>query len=253
MLRSQAWWLTPLIPALGRQRQTDFWVRGQPGLQSEFQDSQGYTEKPCLKKQNKTKQKTKKNYAQKVGGWGWGLEWGLAHLQDKTNKLWIVLLSFLASIPWPLMLSPILSSYACFSPPPPPSSSRSLSLEPTPLAYLATKTKRIGRQTGCFKIQVNVLLCNSSGTPEPLMMALSCLHCISLQAKRMMQWCRAGCRGSRLSREMGKKSQKHYSKNESRFRNPARGQGRKQTSVGAEHVRMPVLEFQCHPPAHVPP
>jgi hypothetical protein len=32
-----------LIPALGRQRQADFWVRGQPGLQSEFQDSQGYT------------------------------------------------------------------------------------------------------------------------------------------------------------------------------------------------------------------
>jgi hypothetical protein len=34
----------------------------QPGLQSEFQDSQGYTEKPCLNKikQNKTKQnKTK--------------------------------------------------------------------------------------------------------------------------------------------------------------------------------------------------
>jgi hypothetical protein len=28
----------------------DFWVRGQHGLQSEFQDSQGYTEKPCLKK-----------------------------------------------------------------------------------------------------------------------------------------------------------------------------------------------------------
>jgi hypothetical protein len=33
----------------------DFWVRGQPGLQSESQDSQGYTEKPCL--ENKTKQK----------------------------------------------------------------------------------------------------------------------------------------------------------------------------------------------------
>jgi hypothetical protein len=42
----------PLIPALGRQRQADFWVRGQPGLQSEFQDSQGYTEKPCLEKPN---------------------------------------------------------------------------------------------------------------------------------------------------------------------------------------------------------
>jgi hypothetical protein len=23
---SRAWWHTPLIPALGRQRQTDFWV-----------------------------------------------------------------------------------------------------------------------------------------------------------------------------------------------------------------------------------
>jgi hypothetical protein len=52
---SQAWWRTPLIPALGRQRQEDFWVRGQPGLQSEFQDSQGYTEKPCLEKQTNKK------------------------------------------------------------------------------------------------------------------------------------------------------------------------------------------------------
>jgi hypothetical protein len=45
-------------PALGRQRQVDFWVRSQPGLQSEFQDIQGYTEKACLEneKQNKTKQ-----------------------------------------------------------------------------------------------------------------------------------------------------------------------------------------------------
>jgi hypothetical protein len=37
----------------------DLWVPGQPGLQSEFQDSQGYLEKPCLKKQ-KQKQKQKK-------------------------------------------------------------------------------------------------------------------------------------------------------------------------------------------------
>jgi hypothetical protein len=49
----------PLIPALWRQRQ-DFWIRGQPDLQSEFQDSQGYTEKPCLEK-NQTKPKQKKD------------------------------------------------------------------------------------------------------------------------------------------------------------------------------------------------
>jgi hypothetical protein len=58
------WWRTPLIPALGRQRQVDFIVQGQPGLQSEFQDSQGYTEKPCLKKKknnnnNNNNKKTK--------------------------------------------------------------------------------------------------------------------------------------------------------------------------------------------------
>jgi hypothetical protein len=55
------WWRTPLIPALGRQRQADFWVRGQPGPQSEFQDSQGYTGKPCLNKQ--TNKQTNKFYS----------------------------------------------------------------------------------------------------------------------------------------------------------------------------------------------
>ena len=29
----------------------DLWVQGQPGLQSEFKESQGYTVKPYLKKQ----------------------------------------------------------------------------------------------------------------------------------------------------------------------------------------------------------
>jgi hypothetical protein len=51
----QAWCRTPLIQALGRQRQADFWIRGQSGLQSEFQDSQGYKEKPCLEKANNNK------------------------------------------------------------------------------------------------------------------------------------------------------------------------------------------------------
>ena len=41
-------------------RQADFWVWGQPGLQNEFQDSQGYTEKPWLKKPNQTKKTQKK-------------------------------------------------------------------------------------------------------------------------------------------------------------------------------------------------
>jgi hypothetical protein len=48
---------------VGRQRQVDFWAPGQPGLQSEFQDSQGYTEKPCLKKIT-----TKKSAQPRVAG-----------------------------------------------------------------------------------------------------------------------------------------------------------------------------------------
>jgi hypothetical protein len=47
----------PLIPTLRRQREVDFWVQGHPGLQSEFQDSQSYTEKPCLQKNKQQQQK----------------------------------------------------------------------------------------------------------------------------------------------------------------------------------------------------
>jgi hypothetical protein len=54
-----------LIPALGRQRQVDFWVRGQPGLQSEFQDSRGLHRETLSRKQNKTKQNKTKNKKQK--------------------------------------------------------------------------------------------------------------------------------------------------------------------------------------------
>ena len=53
--RAGWWWHIPLISALGRQRLAG---QGQPGLQSKFQESQGYTEKPKKKKkkrQNKTK------------------------------------------------------------------------------------------------------------------------------------------------------------------------------------------------------
>jgi hypothetical protein len=71
MVYSRQWWRMPLIPALGRQRQEDFWVRGQPGLQSEFQDSHGYTEKPFPGKQNKTtppKKKLNKKFKTKQNG-----------------------------------------------------------------------------------------------------------------------------------------------------------------------------------------
>jgi hypothetical protein len=46
----------PLIEAFKKQSQADLCVWGQPGLQSEFHNSQGYTEKFCLKtKENKFK------------------------------------------------------------------------------------------------------------------------------------------------------------------------------------------------------
>ena len=52
---------TSLIPALQRQKQRQRYRQGDlsefeasMGLKSKFQDSQGYTEKRCLKKQNKS-------------------------------------------------------------------------------------------------------------------------------------------------------------------------------------------------------
>jgi hypothetical protein len=53
---------TCLIPALRKQRQFDLQVQGQYGLQNEFQDSKGYTEKQNnnnSNKNNRTKLKTK--------------------------------------------------------------------------------------------------------------------------------------------------------------------------------------------------
>ena len=45
----------PLIPALGKQKQVDLQVQGQPGLQGTFQASQDSEGKPVLK--NKTNKK----------------------------------------------------------------------------------------------------------------------------------------------------------------------------------------------------
>jgi hypothetical protein len=65
---NQPWWCMLLIPALGRQRQVDFWVRGQPGLQSELaratQRNPGQKTKTTTtttKKNPKNQTKTKKN------------------------------------------------------------------------------------------------------------------------------------------------------------------------------------------------
>jgi hypothetical protein len=60
------------------QRQTDFRVQGLPGLQSEFQDSQCYTEKPCLQKTKQTKQNKTKLYLPLPNGTIPGI-WGSMH------------------------------------------------------------------------------------------------------------------------------------------------------------------------------
>jgi hypothetical protein len=62
---SHVWWPAParLAPRKlggGASQHLGVRVRGQPGLQSEFQDSQGYTDKLCLEKPKKKTKKTKK-------------------------------------------------------------------------------------------------------------------------------------------------------------------------------------------------
>jgi len=57
LITAGQWWHMPLIPALGRQKQVDFLVQGQPGLQSEFKNSKVYPKKPCLKKTNNNNKK----------------------------------------------------------------------------------------------------------------------------------------------------------------------------------------------------
>ena len=48
---SWMWWRTPLIPALGRQRQVDLYEFEASLVYRVIPNSQCYTEKPCLRKQ----------------------------------------------------------------------------------------------------------------------------------------------------------------------------------------------------------
>ena len=63
-VKARQWWLTPLIPTLGRQRQADFWVQGQPGLQSS-RTARATQRNPVWKKTKQTNKQTKPNINQK--------------------------------------------------------------------------------------------------------------------------------------------------------------------------------------------
>jgi hypothetical protein len=53
MSKSHVWWRTPLILALGRQRQVDLWKFEVILVYIEFQERQGYIERPCPKQTDK--------------------------------------------------------------------------------------------------------------------------------------------------------------------------------------------------------
>jgi hypothetical protein len=99
---SWQWWHMTLIPALGRQRQADFWVWGQPGLQSELQDSQGYIENPVLKNKqtnkqtNKTQNRKKKKENSMMNARGWSI----SKSTSSTNRIEIILKLDLIHMIW---------------------------------------------------------------------------------------------------------------------------------------------------------
>lgn len=60
----------PLIPALGRQRQrqANLQVCGQPGLQTKFQDSQGYTHRETQSHKTKKERRGLRGAGERGGG-----------------------------------------------------------------------------------------------------------------------------------------------------------------------------------------
>jgi hypothetical protein len=70
---SQAWqwWRTPLIPALGRQRQADFWVRnGQPGRQWVPEQPGLYKETLCVREREREREREKQRERERETGGG---------------------------------------------------------------------------------------------------------------------------------------------------------------------------------------
>lgn len=65
IFNSQIWWYMYLTPVLGRQRQAEL-LSSDSLIYIEFQDSQGHSEKPCLKRVEVFKTNFEKNSAVKT-------------------------------------------------------------------------------------------------------------------------------------------------------------------------------------------
>jgi hypothetical protein len=97
-LKAGQWWHMPLIPALGRQRQADFWVLGRPGLQVNSRTVRASQGNPVSKKKNKKQktetkkqtQKTKRTPQFKSAGWCWHMPLiPLLRRAEAGGSLWV--------------------------------------------------------------------------------------------------------------------------------------------------------------------